>query len=213
MLRQRPLFTVIAATSVAIGIGATTVIATVLNTLLLQAPAGVRSPERAVEIGRSVGGRGFDTFSFPELLDMREQARTLEHIAGWRFTPLSFSTGQESERIMGLAASAQYFPALGLTPALGRFYSTAEDRTPGASALVVPGHHFRQNRFNADRNILGRTIDINRRQFTIIGCAGSDPRAGGPFRSTLATSSISKRWAKSAWLISRPARMHSARPT
>ena len=77
---------------------------------------------------------------------------------------------------MGLAASAEYFSALGLSPALGRFYSSVEDRDPGSHALVVLGHQFWQNRLGGDRNILGRTIDINRRRFTIVGVAPADYR-------------------------------------
>ena len=158
LLRQRPIFALIAAASVAIGIGATTVIASVIDKLLLQPPSGIAEAERVVDMGRSTGGRGFDTFSYPEILDMRSQSHTLDHVAGWRFTPLSFSAGQESERIMGLAALAEYFPALGLTPALGRFYSLDEDRVPGANPVAVLSHCFWRDRLGADPKAVGSTI-------------------------------------------------------
>ena len=123
LIRQRPLFALVASLSIAIGVGATTVIVSVMNAVLFEAPPGIEDPERVVEVGRTSGGRGFDTFSFPELLDMQRSTRTLDAVAGWRFGPLSFSTGAESERIMGLAASAEYFDVFGLKPARGRFYT------------------------------------------------------------------------------------------
>ncbi|MGH7466641.1 MAG: ABC transporter permease [Longimicrobiales bacterium] len=170
VIRQRPLFTLVAVISIALGIGGTTIIAGVINALLLRPPAGVGAPDRAVEIGRTVGGRGFDSFSYPELVGMRS-ARTLEHVAGWRLAELSYSQGRESERIMGLGASGEYFSALGLRPALGRFFAITEDRTPGAHPLVVLSHQFWQQRLKGERGVLGSTIDLNRRQFTIIGIA------------------------------------------
>lgn len=169
MLRQRPLFALIATLSVAIGIGATTTVFSVINSLLLEPPAGIEDPERAVEVGRSNGGRGFDSFSFPELRDMQTRLRTLDAVAGWRMTPVSFSAGSESERIMGMSASAEYFDVFGLVPLFGRFYTRAEDRVPGENPLVVLSHRFWTNRFAGERSMLGRTIDLNRQQFTVIG--------------------------------------------
>ncbi len=198
LLRQRPLFTLIAALSVAIGIGATTVIVSVINAVLLRPPAGVGAPERALEVGRSMGGQGFDTFSYPELLDMRAQARTIESVAGWRFTPLSMSAGPESERIIGLAVSAEYFPTLGLAPARGRFYTPAEDRDPGANPLVVLSYRFWQNRFAADPAIVGRTLDLNRRQFTVVGVAPE------PFRGHLVGVQPDLYLPLTMWAVARP---------
>jgi predicted permease len=175
LVTQRPLFTLIAASSIALGIAGTTVIAGVISALLLRPPAGVGAPERAVEIGRTVGGRGFDSFSYPELLGMRT-ARTLEHVAGWRLAELSYSQGGASERIMGLAASGEYFAAMGLRPALGRFFTPADDRTPGAHPVVVLSHQFWQNRLAGDRSVLGTSIDLNRHSFTVIGIAPAEFR-------------------------------------
>lgn len=70
-LRQRPLFTVVAAGSLAIGIGATTSIFSFANAFLIRPPAGVHGVDRVVEVGRTTGGGGFDTFSYPELQDFR----------------------------------------------------------------------------------------------------------------------------------------------
>ena len=174
MMRQRPLFALVATISIAIGVGATTTIFSVFNALLFRTPPGVAEPERVVELGRTNGGRGFDTFGYPELRAMQEQSKLLSAVAGWRITPLSFAETGSSERIMGMAASGSYFQIFGLRPALGRFFTTDEDRVPGANPVTVLSYQFWQDRFNGDRAILGRTIDINRRQFTVIGVAPPD---------------------------------------
>ena len=174
MLRQRPLFAAIAILSIAIGIGAATTIFSVVNAVLLETPPGVAQPERVVEIGRTNGGGGFDTFSFPELIDLQSQAKSLDAIAGWRLVPLSFSAGRESERIMAMAASADYFTVFGLKPALGRFYSREEDRVPDANPVAVVSHAFWRDRLASDPAVIGKTIDINRHVFTVIGVAPAD---------------------------------------
>jgi predicted permease len=198
LLRQRPLFALIAAASVAIGIGATTVIASVIEKLLLQAPSGIASSNRVVDMGRRTGGRGFDSFSYVEILDVRNQSQTLDHVAGWRFTPLSFSTGRESERIMGIAVSAEYFPAMGLRPAHGRFFSLAEDRDPGANPVVVLGYRFWRDRFGADPKVIGKTIDINRRQFIVLGVT---PEA---FRGHVTAVEPAVYFPMTMWSVARP---------
>ena len=77
MMRQRPLFALVATISIAIGVGATTTIFSVFNALLFRTPPGVAQPERVVELGRTNGGRGFDTFGYPELRAMQEQSKLL----------------------------------------------------------------------------------------------------------------------------------------
>ncbi|MEX2284071.1 MAG: ABC transporter permease [Gemmatimonadota bacterium] len=198
LLRQRPVFALIAAASVAIGIGATTVIASVIDKLLLQPPPGISASDRVVDMGRSTGGRGFDSFSYPEIMDVRAQSQTLDHVAAWRFTPLSFSTGRESERIMGLAASAEYFAALGLTPALGRFYTLDEDRVPGANPVAVLSYRFWRDRLGADAKAVGSTIEINRRRFTVVGVAAE------AFRGHVTAVEPAVYFPLTMWSIARP---------
>jgi putative ABC transport system permease protein len=171
MLRHRPLVAVVAAASIALGIGATTAVFSVARALLLRAPAGIDAPDRVVEIGRTTGGHGFDTFSYPELVDVRTQATSLQHAAGWRLQPLSVLVDGTARRATGLVVSQSYFEVMGVRPALGRFFTPEEDRTPGAQAVAVVAHGFWQERLGADPGVVGRTITLNRRAFTIVGVA------------------------------------------
>jgi predicted permease len=176
-LRQRPLFAGVAILSLAIGLGATTATFSIVNALLLRSPSGIADPERVVEIGRTQGGRGFDTFSYPELLAMREQTTALAEVAGWTWQPLSMGTGAAGERITGMVASYNYFAVMGLVPHIGRFPAADEDAAPGAGPVAVLSYRFWRERFHADASVLGTTIDVNRRTFTVIGVTPPDWRS------------------------------------
>jgi len=169
-LRQRPLFALVAIASVAIGIGATTTIFSVANALLLKPPAGIDDPARVVEVSRTMGGRGRDTFSYPEMLDLRAQASdAFEYLAGWNLAPLSYSTGGDGERIIGFAVSWNYFRVMGVTPLRGRFFTAEEDQVPMASPVAVVSEAFWRERLGADPDVVGRTITLDRHSFTVIG--------------------------------------------
>ncbi|MCI0434189.1 MAG: ABC transporter permease [Gemmatimonadetes bacterium] len=172
VLWQRPVFAFVAIASIAIGITANTTIFSVVNAVLLRAPGGMVEPSAAIEIGRTNGGRGFDTFSYRELLAMRESGTPLDIVAAWTLAPLSFSPGGErGERLLGFMVSHDYFAALGVAPARGRFFLEDEDRAPVGATVVVLSHRFWRDRLGGDPAAIGRTILINRTAFTVIGIA------------------------------------------
>src|SRR5215207_8022284 len=133
-LARSPLFAVVSVLSIAIGVGATTSIATLANTLLLRPPPGVGHPERVVSIGRTEEGRGFDNFSYPNFLDYRT-ARSLSGFAALLVDPQSVSLVGPGggEPIQMSATSGNFFEVLEARPAVGRFFTMAEDQAPGAS--------------------------------------------------------------------------------
>ncbi len=169
VMRQRPLFATVAIVSLAVGLGASTAIFSVVNALLLRPLPGVGEPDRAVEIGRTTGGRGFDTFAYREMLDIREQVPSLEQVAGWTIRPVSLSAGGEGQRALGMLTSWNYFAALGVRPLLGRFATPDEDIVGAQGAVAVLSWQFWQQRMGADPGILGREISIDRHAFTVIG--------------------------------------------
>jgi predicted permease len=87
----------------------------------------------------------------------------------YRFVPISITAGGASERVWGYLVSGNYFDVLGVRPLLGRGFTPEEDRTPGASAVAVMSYGCWQRKFAGDTNIVGRTVSLNNRSFTIVG--------------------------------------------
>jgi predicted permease len=176
-----PLFALVSVLSIAIGVGATTAIVTLANTLLLRPPPGVGHPERVVSLGRTQDGRGFDNFSYPNFVDYRASAGSLSGLAALRLDPHAVSlTGPHGgEPIQMGAASGNFFAVLEARPALGRFFTVEEDRAPGANPVVVLSHRFWSRRFEADSSIVGKSIVLNGTPFTVLGVAAE--RFQGPF--------------------------------
>jgi putative ABC transport system permease protein len=173
-LLQRPLFAFVAVLSLGIGIGANTTIFSVANSLLLRPPPGVGGADRVVELGRTRNGDGFGVFSYPELQSIQAAGGPLRSVAGYQVTALSLSVGEDADRLLGFATSAEYFDALGTAPALGRFYAASEASVPGGEAVVVLSHAFWRDRFASDPAIVGRTITLNRHPFAVIGVSAEE---------------------------------------
>ena len=179
-LARSPLFAIISVLSIAIGVGATTAIVTLANTLLLKPPPGVGHPDRVVAIGRTEDGRGFDNFSYPDFVDYRG-VKSLTSLAAMRMDPTPVSLGGPSggEPIQMSSVSGNFFEVLETRPALGRFFTMAEDRAPGANPVVVLSHRFWTRRYQADRSIVGAAITLNGTPFTVVGVAAE--KFQGPF--------------------------------
>jgi putative ABC transport system permease protein len=174
LLRRNPIFTLTATLSLAIGIGATTAIFTVVNGLLLRPADGIASPATLVDIVRlETDGPGVSPFSYPDYLDVRREATTVEHVFAWQLIlePASLRAGESVGRVFPTLVSTNYFQALGVQPALGRTLGPADSDEPGASPVVVLSHRFWTRQFGADPAVTGRTIWIAGSPFTIVGVA------------------------------------------
>lgn len=167
-LLKRPLFALVAASSLAIGIGATTALLGVAHVLLLEPLPGVTGWDRAVELGRSTGGSGFDTFSYPEVEALASEVPALEKVAAVRLAPFSVGTAEGGERVDGAYVSPAYFDALGVHPAEGRFFAT-EGPPGGEAPVVVVSDRFRREHLGDAADPVGQTVRINRRSFTVVG--------------------------------------------
>lgn len=168
-IRRRPVFTVVAALSLAIGVGANTAIFSAVSAVLLRPVGGVAEPDRVVELGRTTQGRGFDTFAYPDFVDIREGVEAFEAAAAYTLEIFAFSRGDEGERITGQHVSWQYFDVMGVEPGQGRFF-TAEEEAPGAAGdVVVLSHDFWADRLAGDPGVIGTTVRVNRMPFTVIG--------------------------------------------
>jgi hypothetical protein len=161
MLLKAPGFTLTAVIMLALGIGANTAIFSFVNALLLRPIAGVAEPDRLAQIGRTYDGRGFDSFSYADFADYRDQNTTLAGIALYRAKPIHLSAGGEAERIRGMLVSGHYFAVLGVQAQRGRTLTPQDDEAPGSSPVAVISSGLWRRRFGVAPNIIGKTISLN----------------------------------------------------
>jgi len=172
MLLRNPGFTTIAISTLALGMGANTAIFTLLDKVLIR-PLPVEQPNQLVTFVVDAGGAP-EYFSYPLYADLRERNEVLSSLAAYFQRPFSLSDGDQSERVIGQIVSGNYFAALGVRPALGRFFLPEEDRTPGAHPVAVISHGLWRRRFGADPAVIGKTISLNAYRYTVIGVAPSE---------------------------------------
>ena len=169
-LLKRPVFTALAIISMALGIGANTAIFSLVNTVLLR-PLPVREPSRLIAVDGTTPTVDFTLQSFPNYKDYRERSRSFEGLLAYRFVVSSLSHNGVNERVWGFTVSGNYFDVLGVKPTLGRAFLPEEDRTPGSRPVIVLSDTCWKKRFARDPAIVGRTVSINNRAFTVIGIA------------------------------------------
>jgi len=172
LLRRSPLFTLTAALSLAIGIGANATIFSVATALLFRPLPGLSDPARLVDIGRTRNGAGFDLTSYPNFQDIAARATTLAGVYAWRAEPepMSLAGEHDSERVYGSRVSGSYFRVLGVRAEQGRLFVDADD-APGRNEVTVISDALWRNRFVADPAIVGKTITITGRPFVVVGVA------------------------------------------
>lgn len=171
-LLRTPGFTAVALLTLAIGIGAITTVFSWIDRVLLTPLPGVAELHRIVALEtRTPAGDLIDT-SYPDFIDYQTQAKSFSHLLVHKERPLTLGTGPESERVWSELVSGNFFEALGVRPRLGRFFAP-EDRadTPASAPVVVISESLWRRRFHSDPGVLGRTIKLNQRDFTIIGVA------------------------------------------
>jgi len=172
LLVRQPGFTAAAVLVLALGIGANAAVFSVVNFLLLRPIPGVSDAGRIVglfakDTRRADNYRGF---SYPNYVDIREGVKSLEGVAAFTFGFGGVTEGGLTRRCVVLMVSANYFDLLGARPARGRAFTLDEERPGRPSQVVVVSHAYWQ-RHGADAGLLGRTVSISGRPFTVVGVA------------------------------------------
>lgn len=166
VVRRSPAFAVVAVVSLALGVGVNTLVFSVVNALVVR-PLPVADPSRVVFVEP---GRGF-TLSYPDYRDMRDRTTAFDALVGYRAAAMDLEADRGPARVWGYLATGNYFDALGVRPAAGRFFHAADDQHQGQSPVVVLSFDCWTSRFGADPRVIGTTVDVNRRPYTIIGVA------------------------------------------
>ena len=170
-LRQNPSFTLLAALTLGLGIGAATTIYSVIQNVLFD-PYPYAHTDRNVSLlihdtsrPRS-GGRAF--FKLDEFLDYQEQIHSFEEVIGGGFEDVLYSTAEGTEQLTGALMSGNNFSFLGIPAALGRTLTPA-DGLPGAAPAFVLSHRAWANRFGSDPRIVGKSFVLNGVPTTLVG--------------------------------------------
>ena len=173
LLARSPVFAITAVLSLAAGIASTAAIFSIADALLLRPRVGVTNPGTLVDIGRSSSGQGMDNIGYPLFETMRSETRLFAAMSAHRLSPevMSLGDASASERVFAGLVSGNYFETLGTRAALGRFFLPEEDATGDTHPVVVLNHAFWVRRYGARADLVGQTIRLNNRLYTVVGVA------------------------------------------
>jgi putative ABC transport system permease protein len=173
-LRRSRGFAAVAALTLALGIGANTAIFTLLDQVLLRL-LPVKNPQQLVLLtmrGRHYGNNwGGNAISYPMYRDFQDHNEVFSGMFSRFPDPVSMTFGGQAELVAAELVSGTYFEVLGVGTALGRTFTPEDDRVPNGHPLVMLSYDFWKQRFGGDRQIVGKTVLINKHEMTIIGVA------------------------------------------
>ncbi len=170
-LLKNPGFTLIAVLTLALGIGAVAAIFSVVDAILWR-PLPAHRPERLVALYTSAGdGAGYRPLSYTDYSYYRDNQKSFQGLAAYVRVPLNWREGDRVERIGSELVAGSFFGVLGLQAADGRLFTVEDDRTLGAHPVAVISHRLWLRRFKSDPGVIGRTLNLNNYDYTIIGVA------------------------------------------
>jgi predicted permease len=175
MLAKNPGFTAIVVLTLALGIGANSTIFSWINSTLLNPIPGVAHTSDLVSVMRGERSEHpTPPFSYLDYVDLRDHTQSFSGLLAYHDDFMSLTGTDKPERIYGALTTANYFDVLGVRPILGRGFLPAEEQRRGGGSVAVISEGMWRARFGSDRSIIGKTIQINRRLYTIVGVAPPD---------------------------------------
>jgi hypothetical protein len=153
-----PRFTVVAILTLMLEIGANSIIFTILSSVVLR-PLPYPDAERLVQIWESNPRHEIDKDSVSphNFMDWREQSKSFEQVAAYRFAAFNLTNDYEPERLVGAGVSSSFFTVLGVLPAVGRNFLAEEDSS-GKNRVAILSHGLWRRRFASDPGLVGRTM-------------------------------------------------------
>ena len=171
-LRKSPGFALTAIFTLALAIGANAIVFSVLNALILR-PLNVPHADNLYMIERGVGTDTSTSQSYPDYRDLRDQNHSFDQLVAYNIIgDVGFDTGHGNPVVVWpYLVSGNYFDALGIQPYLGRFIHASEEHGKNSIQEVVLSYAFWHSYFNSDLSVVGRTVQINKHPYTVIGVA------------------------------------------
>ena len=178
-LIKTPGFTAIAVLTLALGIGASTTIFSVVQSVLLR-PLPYDEPDRIVQIMETHPDRGWTiSFSHPNFWDFWDQNQSFETLAARGGASMNLTGFESPERVFGSAVTADFFRVLRMDALHGRVFLPGEDQPGGDAGIAILGNGLWTRRFGADPDVVGRAITLNGEPYTVIGVLpAADPIPG-----------------------------------
>ncbi|MGA8598526.1 MAG: ABC transporter permease [Bryobacteraceae bacterium] len=167
VLRKSPGFAIVAVLTLALAIGANAVVFGVLNALILH-PSYVPRAESLFMIEQSDRA---GNHSYPDYLDLRDRNRSFDGLAAYNISVAGLDTGKDSSPTWFSEVSGNYFDVLGVQPYLGRFFHGSDEHGPNSAPYIVLSYAYWHGHFLGDRAMVGRTVQVNKHPFTILGVA------------------------------------------
>src|SRR5438876_8243946 len=168
-LLKQPAFTAFAVITVALAIGATTAVLSLVNGLLVR-PLPYREPQQLILLLQHFKSQNLERIpvSPPEFKDYETRARSFEKLGAFGYTNFNLAGEDRPERIAGATVTAGVLPLLGVSPIKGRFFQP-EECTLGRDDVVIISARLWQRRFNSDPQIIGTKLLLNGKNFTVVG--------------------------------------------
>jgi predicted permease len=168
LLRKTPGFTIAAVMTLALAIGANALVFAVFNVFVVH-PLDLPQAQSLYTLER---GKDKSTFqSYPDYLDLRDRNRSFDGLAAFGVTAVGLDVAGHPTRAWADVVSGNYFDVLEIRPFLGRFFHASDERGPNSAPYIVLAYAYWHTRFDDDRGVVGRTVQINEHPFTVIGVA------------------------------------------
>lgn len=162
-------FAAIAILTLALGIGANTTLFSVVNGVLLN-PLPFTDSDKLLSVYTSTNNFDRSSVSYPNFLDWQKDNHSFTALAAYRGDDFNMTGSGEPERLHGRMISAEFFPTLGVQPLAGRYFRPEED-LPGAGPVAMLGDEFWKRRFGSASDIVGKSITLNGKSYTVVGIA------------------------------------------
>ena len=168
LLRKSPGFSFVAVATLAVAIGANSVVFSALNAFLLR-PLNV--PQSESLYGLQFGGGHRGALSYPNYVDFRDRNRSFDGLAMYQMTRVGLDTGRNPTRAWLYEVSGNYFDVLKIQPYLGRLFHSSDEHGAGSAPYIVLSYAYWHGHFQDDAGVVGHRVEVNKRPYTIIGVA------------------------------------------
>jgi putative ABC transport system permease protein len=173
LLAKKPVFTMVAVITLALGIGVNTTAFSIVNAVLRKR-LPVPEPDRVVNVYDTDAQNPEHAVSYPDYLYYRERNQVFSSVLALSVFKGALTSAGQLQMVFGELVSGNYFQVLGVKPALGRWFSSEEDEVPNRNPVAVISYSLWERFFNRDPHVIGKVVKLNGYNFTVVGVAPAE---------------------------------------